>query len=47
MRTAVGHISFLPGLFMLCLIYARYRSFPIFLPRWRGLGPPPPGTRGR
>jgi hypothetical protein len=43
-RTEVGHISFLPGLLMLFLICARYRAFSIFLPQWRGPGPPPPGA---
>ena len=43
-RTAVGHISFLPGLLMLFLIATRLRAFSIFLPRWRGPGPPPPGA---
>jgi hypothetical protein len=44
--TAVGHISFLPGLLMLYLMVARFRAFSIFLPRWRGQGPPPPGAWG-
>ena len=43
-RTAGGHISFLPGLLMLFLIVTRFRAFSIFLPRWRGPGPPPPGA---
>lgn len=43
-RTAVGHISFFPGLLMFFLICARYRAFNIFLPRWRGPGLPPPGA---
>ena len=45
-RTAVGHFTFLPGLLMLFLIAARFRAFSIFLPRWRGPGPPPPGAYG-
>jgi hypothetical protein len=44
--TAVGHISFFPGLLMLVLICSRYRAFDVFLPIWRGPGPPPPGWRG-
>jgi hypothetical protein len=43
-RTAVGHISFLPGLLMLYLMVTRFRAFSIFWPRWRGQGPPPPGA---
>ena len=44
-RTAVGRISWLPGLVMLFLICSRFRAFNIFLPRWRGQGPvPPPGA---
>jgi hypothetical protein len=43
-RTAVGHISLLPGLLMLLLIVFRVRTFGFFLPRWRGPGPPPPGA---
>src|SRR6516162_5257289 len=33
-RTAVGHISWLPGLLMLFLCAPRFRAFNIFLPRW-------------
>jgi len=44
-RTEVGHISFFPGLLMFVLICARFRAFSIFLPKWRGPGPPPPGWR--
>lgn len=40
--TPVGRICFLPGLLMLVLIVPRFRTFSIFLPRWRGPGPPPP-----
>jgi hypothetical protein len=43
-ETAVGHISFFPGLLLLFLIVNRFRAFNIFLPRWRGQGPPPPGA---
>ncbi len=43
-RTAVGNVSFFPGLLMLFLIVNRLRAFRIFLPRWRGPGPPPPGA---
>lgn len=43
-RTAVGHISFLPGLLMLFLMMTRFRAFSILLPRWRGPGRPPPGA---
>src|SRR5215469_4162578 len=43
-RTAVGRISWLPGLLMFFLISARFRAFDVFLPRWRGQGPPPPGV---
>jgi len=43
-RTAVGHISFFPGLLMLFLMMIRFRAFNIFRPRWRGPGPPPPGA---
>jgi hypothetical protein len=32
-RTAVGHISFFPGLLMLFLIVTRFTAFSIFLPR--------------
>jgi len=42
--TPVGLISFLPGILMLCLIVFRVRAFNVFLPRWRGPGPPPPGA---
>src|SRR5712692_8292837 len=41
--TPVGRICFLPGLLMFFLVLGRFRSFSIFLPRWRGPGPPPPG----
>ena len=44
-RTAVGHLTFLPGLLMLVLIATRFRAFS-FLPRWRGPGPPPPMEHG-
>lgn len=40
--TPVGRISCFPGLLMLFLVCIRFRSFSIFLPRWRGQGPPPP-----
>jgi hypothetical protein len=40
--TPVGLIAFLPGVLMLLLIVDRRRAFRVFLPRWRGPGPPPP-----
>ena len=42
--TPVGCISFLPGVLMLLLILNRPGAFSVFLPRWRGPGPPPPGA---
>jgi hypothetical protein len=43
-KTSVGIVSFLPGVLMLMLIVCRHRAFNVFLPRWRGPGPPPPGA---
>src|ERR1700686_1843335 len=43
-HTAVGHVSFFPGLLMFFLICARSGAFNIFLPRRRGPGLPPPGA---
>jgi|SRR5580700_6418916 hypothetical protein len=43
-KTSVGIVSFLPGVLMLMLIVRRHRAFNVFLPRWRGPGPPPPGA---
>jgi hypothetical protein len=42
--TPVGRITVLPGILMLLLLLMRRRAFNIFLPRWRGPGPPPPGA---
>lgn len=42
--TPVGMISFWPGMFMLYLIMSRLRAFRVFLPRWKGPGPAPPGA---
>jgi hypothetical protein len=43
-RTPVGIVSFLPGVLMLTLIACRHKAFNVFLPRWRGPGPAPPGA---
>ena len=43
-RTSVGIVSFLPGVLMLTLIVCRHKAFNIFLPRWTGPGPAPPGA---
>jgi hypothetical protein len=40
----VGIVTFLPGALTLMLIVVRRRAFNVFLPRWRGPGPPPPGA---
>jgi hypothetical protein len=42
--TPVGCISYVPGLLMLLLLLVRFRAFGMFLPRWKGPGPPPPGA---
>jgi hypothetical protein len=44
-KTSVGIVSFLPGALMLMLIVSRHRSFYVFWPRWKGVGPAPPGMR--
>jgi hypothetical protein len=43
-KTSVGIVSFLPGVLMLTLIVCRHKAFNVFLPRWRGPGPAPPGA---
>jgi len=42
--TPVGCISYVPGLLMLLLLLARFRAFGMFLSRWKGPSPPPPGA---
>jgi hypothetical protein len=44
LTTPVGMVSFLPGVLMLWLIVKRRKAFDVFLPPWRGQGPPPPGA---
>jgi hypothetical protein len=43
-RTSVGIVSFLPGVLMLTLIACRHKAFNVFLPRWKGPDPAPPGA---
>jgi hypothetical protein len=44
MPTAVGFVTFLPSLGVLLFAFARRQAFFEFRPRWRGPGPPPPGS---